>query len=168
MKRLKRERTLAATAAIGAMLALPTSAQAIDTTSVVAGAVGTELSLAVAAPAVMSFSHAAPATASSLVTVTSTQVAWTLSVSDNNTGANAGKLLKTAGTGAASLGAPLTNSLEWSPDGSTFSSLSGTPATVGTGSLVGTKTVTWRQSLTAAENVTAGDAYALTAKYTVN
>lgn len=168
MTRLKRERTLAAAAAIGAVLALPTGAQAVETASVVAGAVGTELSLAVAAPAAMSFSHAAPTTTSSLVTVTSTQAAWTLSVSDNNIGANAGKLLKTAGAGAAALGAPLTNALEWSPDGSTFSSLSGTPATVGTGSLVGTKTVTWRQTLTATENATAGDAYALTAKYTVN
>ena len=165
---MNRGRTLTTAVAIGAALALPSAAQAAETTSVVSGLVGTELSLAVGAPAVMSFSHAAPTTASSLVTVTSTQASWTLSVSDNNTGANAGKMLKTAGTGAAALGAPLTNTLEWSPDGTTFASLSGTPATVGTGALVGTKTVTWRQSLAATENVTAGDTYALTAKYTVN
>ena len=167
MKLLNRDRNLVAATAIGAVLALPSAAQAVDTTSLVTGTVGTELSLAVAAPAAMSLSHAAPATTSSLITVTSTQVSWTLSVSDNNTATNAGKMLKTAGTGVATLGAPLTNALQWAPDGTTFSSLSATPATVGTGTLVGTKTVTWRQALAATENVTTGDAYALTAKFTV-
>lgn len=154
--------------ALVAALALPAASQAADSTSVVSGAVGTELSLGVASPAVLSFSHAAPATTSSLVTVTSTQASWTLSISDDNTGLDAGRMLKTAGAGPAALGTPLANALEWSPDGSTFAALSGTPATVGTGALVGTKTVTFRQALGAAENVTAGDAYALTAKYTVN
>lgn len=165
--RLRRERILAAGAAIAA-LAVPSAAQAADSTSLVTGVVGTELSLAVAAPTVMSFSHASPTTASSLVTVTSTQASWTLSISDNNTGANAGKLLKTAGTGAAPVGDPLAGALQWSPDGTTFTDLSGTPATVGTGSLIGTKNVTFRQTLDATDDVTAGDTYALTAKYTVN
>lgn len=167
MKLLQTERNLVAAAAIGAVLALPAGAQAVETTSLVTGTVATELSLAVAAPAAMSFSHAAPATTSSVITVTSTQVAWTLSVSDNNAAANSGKMLKTAGTGVATLGAPLANALQWAPDGTTFSSLSGTAATVGTGTLVGTKTVTWRQALGATENVTTGDVYSLTAKYTV-
>ncbi len=165
--RLHRERILAAGAALVA-LALPSTAHAADSTSQVAGVVGTELSLAVAAPSVMAFSHASPSTASSLVTVTSTQASWTLSISDNNTGANAGKLLKTAGLGAASVGSPLAAALQWSPDGTTFSDLTGTPATVGTGSLIDTKTVTFRQALNATEDVSAGDTYALTAKYTVN
>ncbi len=165
--KLQQRRNLVVVAAIGTALALPSAAQAVDTTSLVTGTVGTELSLAVAAPAAMSLSHAAPATTSSVITVTSTQVAWTLSVSDNNTATNVGKMLKTAGTGAAAVGAPLANALQWAPNGTTFSSLTGTPATVGTGTLVGTQTVTWRQSLAATENVTTGDVYALTAKYTV-
>ncbi|MDQ3720874.1 MAG: hypothetical protein M3350_08880 [Actinomycetota bacterium] len=66
------------------------------------------------------------------------------------------------------MGTPLANALEWSPDGTTFANLGATNATVGTGALVGTKTVTYRQALGASENVSAGDAYALTAKYTVN
>ncbi len=151
-----------------AALALPAGAQAADSTSTVTGTVATELSLSVAAPAAMAFSHAAPATTSSLVTVTSTQTLWTLSISDNNTVTNAGKMLKTAGTGAAAVGTPLANALQWAPDATTFAALSGTPATVGTGTLVGEKTVTFKQALNATENVTAGDAYALTAKYTVN
>ncbi len=153
-----------------AALALPAGAQAADSTSVVTGTVATELSLGVTTPAALAFSHAAPATASSVATVTSTQTLWTLSISDaaGTGGANPGKMLKTAGAGPATVGTPLANALQWSPQGGTLAALSGTPATVGTGTLVGTKTVTFSQALGATENVTAGDAYALTAKYTVN
>lgn len=129
---------------------------------------GTDLALGVSTPATLALSHAAPATATSVATVTSTQLSWTLSISDNNTGVNAGHMVKTAGTGAAATGAPLAGALEWSPDAATFSPLSGAPATVGTGTLVGTKTVTLRQALDASEDVTSDDVYSLTAKYTVN
>ncbi len=155
-------------AALTAALAAPAASQAATSTSPVTGTVGTELSLSVAAPGAMTLSHAAPGTTSSLVTVTSTQASWTLSIADNNAATNSGRMLKTAGTGTAAVGTPLANALEWSPDGTTFANLGATNATVGTGALVGTKTVTYRQALGASENVSAGDAYALTAKYTVN
>ena len=151
-----------------AMVAFPASSQAANSNSVVTGTVGTELSLGVSTPAAMTFSHAAPSSTSALVSVVSTQPSWTLSVSDNNTGANAGKMLKTAGAGSAATGSPLENALEWSADNSTFTSLTGTAAQVTTGSLVSAKTVYWRQALGATENVSADDVYALTAKYTVN
>lgn len=145
---------------VAAVLAAPASAPAATSSSVVTATVGSELSLAVAAPAAMTLTHASPGAASSLVTVTSTQPSWTLSIADNNTGANAGHMLKTVGS------TPLQNALQWSPDNSTFSELSGTPATVGTGSLVGTKTVYFRQSLGATESVAAGDNYTMTVAYT--
>ena len=154
--------------AVAAALALPVASQAATGTSTVAGTVGTELSVAAATPAALSFNHTTPATTSSVVTVTSTQLAWTLSISDNNTGANTGKMLKTAGAGAAAVGSPLANALQWAPDGTTFTNLTATPAAVGVpGTLVGTKTVTYKQALGAAENVTAADAYQLTALLTV-
>ena len=167
MKTIKGSLVVATVATVGA-LALPASSLAATSTSLVAGTVGTELSLAVASPAAMAFSHSSPSTASSLVTVTSTQALWTLSIADNNSGANAGRMLKTAGIGPAAVGTPLAGALQWSPNGSTFSDLSASDATVGTGSLVGTKNITFSQALGATENVSAGDAYALTAKYTVN
>ena len=137
-------------------------------TSLVTGTAVSELSLVVATPAAMNLTHTAPATTSSLVTVTSTNLAWTLSIADNNAATNAGKMLKTAGPGAPAVGTPLANPLQWSSDATTFSDLSGSNATVGAGALVGTKTVTLRQALGATEAVTAGDAYALTLKYTAN
>lgn len=150
-----------APAAAVAALALPAAAQAATTTSVVSATIGSELSLAAATPAAMTLTHASPGASSSLVTITSTQASWTLTIADNNAGANAGHLLKTVGS------TPLVNALQWSPDNSTFSALSGSPATVGTGSLVGAKTVYFGQSLGAAEGVAAGDNYSLTVAYTV-
>ena len=150
-----------------AALALPAASQAATSTSTVSGLVGTELAVSAATPSTLSFNHTTPATASSVVTVTSTQLSWTLSVADNNTGTNTGHMLKTAGGGTAAVGSPLATALQWAPDASTFADLSGTNATVGTGTLVGTKTVTFKQALDAAENVTAGDSYQLTVKYTV-
>ena len=153
-----------------AALALPAGAQAAESTSLVTGTAISELSLGVAVPAAMNLTHTAPATTSSLVTVTSTNLAWTLSIADNAgiAGANPGKMLKTAGAVAPAVGTPLANPLQWSSDATTFSNLSGTNATVGTGTLVGTKTVTLRQALGATEAVTAGDIYGLTLKYTAN
>ena len=144
-----------------AAVAAPGTASAATTTSVVGAVVGSELSLAAATPAAMTMTHSTPGTSSSVVTVTSTQLSWTLSIADNNTGANSGHMLKTVGA------APLAGALEWSPDNATFSSLSGSPATVGTGSLVGTKNVYFRQALGASEDVAAGDNYTITVAYTV-
>lgn len=158
----------AALLAAGAALALPAGAQAAESTSLVTGTAVSELSLGVSTPAVLNLSHAAPATTSSVVTVTSTNLAWTLSIADNNAATNAGKMLKTAGATSPAVGTPLANALQWSSDASTFSDLTGANATVGAGTLVGTKTVTLRQALGATEAVTAGDAYALTLKYTAN
>jgi hypothetical protein len=147
--------------AIVATAALSGTALAASTTSIVTATVGSEVSLAVGTPAVMSLSHSTPATSSSLVTVTSTQPSWTLSIADANTGANAGHMLNAVG------GAPLAGALQWSKDGSTFSDLSATPATAKTGSLVDTQTVWFRQALGATEDVTLGDLFQLTVGYTV-
>jgi hypothetical protein len=146
-------------AAVAAAI-VPASSLAATTTSVVTGTIGTELSLSAATPAAMTLTHSTPGTSSSLVTVTSTQASWTLKISDNNTGTNAGHLLKS--------GSPLTNALEWSnASNGTFVDLTATPVTLGTGALLGTKTAYLRQSLDASEAVTAGDSYALTALFTV-
>jgi hypothetical protein len=144
-----------------AALAAPAAAAAATTTSTLNGTVGAELSISVASPAAMTFTHAAPATTSSLVTVTSTQASWTLSIVDAAT-SNAGHLFK--------VGSPATvlqNNLQWSADGATFYNLTGAPATVKTGSLVDTATVTFRQTLRPTENVVQGDVYNLVATYTV-
>ncbi len=150
-------------AAVLGALALPGSAFAADTTSEVVGAIGSELSLSVATPPAMTMTHATSGTTSSLVTVTSTQTSWTLSIRD--AGADTpGHMDRVTGTGPASLSEPL----QWSLNGSgTFYDLSATPATVKTGSLVGTALVDFRQPLGAAEGVRATDVYKLTATYTV-
>jgi hypothetical protein len=152
---------LLAALVVAVALALPASALAATSTSVISATVGSELSLAVATPGLMTLTHSTPGSASSLVTVTSTQPSWTLSIADQNTGAGAGHMLKALGA------TPLLSALQWSPDNSTFSDLSGAPATVGTGSLIGTKTVYYRQALGAAETAAAGDSYLLTVAYTV-
>jgi hypothetical protein len=152
---------LVAVLALGAALLAPSTAPAATGASVVNATVGSELSLAIAVPAPMILTHSTAGSASSLVTVTSTQLSWTLSIADSNTGANAGHMLKAAD------GTPLQNALLWSADNSTFSALSGTPATVGTGSLVGTKMVYFRQPLAPTESVATGDNYTLTVAYTV-
>ncbi len=145
--------------AVGA-LAAPSLASAAN--SPVTATIGSELSVGVATPAAMVVTHAAPGTATSLVTVVSTATSWTLSVSDNNTAANSGHLIKVAGT------APLDNALQWSNDaGVTPHAMTGTAATVGTGSGVGTKTVTYSQSLGASEAVSGGDTYAATIVYAI-
>lgn len=148
-------------AVLGAM-ALPGSALAADTTSTVAGAIGSELSLAVAAPAVMTMTHSTPGTASSLVTVVSTSPSWTLSIRD--AGSSPGLMDKVTGTGPGAL----SNPLEWSLNGSgTFANLTASPATVKTGAFVGTALVDFRQSIATSEAVNAADTYNLTATYTV-
>lgn len=156
-------RRAAAIATCGAIAALaaPVNASAETTSSVVNASVGSELSLAATSPAGMTLTHSTPGTTSSLVSVTSTQPSWTLSIADSNSGANSGRMLKTVG------GTPLQNPLQWSPDNATFSSLSGSAATVGTGSLVGSKNVYFRQALGASEDVAAGDNYTINVAYTV-
>ncbi len=140
-----------------------------SSTSAITGTAAPELSLAVASPAALVLTHATPATATSVVTVTSTSPSWTLTISDQDGSGSgtAGRMDKVNCIGGALLGGSLTNALQWSPDGTTFTSLSGTPATVATGSLVGATTVTYKQSLGATEAVTAADCYSLTATYTV-
>jgi hypothetical protein len=165
--RLRRSLIRTSLLAITVTLALPGVSQAAESTSLVGGVVGSEISVVAATPVALSLSHASPATASTVVTVTSTQPSWTLSISDNNTGSNSGHILKTAGTGAAAVDSPLGSALQWSPDGASFFDLTGTPAEVGTGSLVGTKTVTYKQALGSTEDVSTGDAYQLTTKLTV-
>jgi hypothetical protein len=156
-----RRRTLLAALTTAVALAIPGSATAATTTSVVGATVGSEVSLAVGLPAAMVLTHSAPGTTNTAVVVTSTAPSWTLSIADNNTGAGAGHLLK-----AIAL-TPLQSALQWSPDGTTFQDLSGTPATVGTGSLVQTKNVYFRQALGATEAAAVGDSYSLTVAYTV-
>lgn len=150
-------------AVLGAM-ALPGSALAADTTSTVSGAIGSELSLAVATPAVMTITHSTPGTTSSLVTVTSTSLSWTLSIRDASGSATPGHMSRVTGGGPDTL----ENPLEWSLNGSgTFQGLTASPATVKTGALVGTALVDFRQPLGATEGVNATDTYNLTATYTV-
>jgi hypothetical protein len=149
-------------AVLGALL-LPGSAFALDTTSTVAGAVGSELSLAVATPAAMVLTHSTPGTSSSLVTVTSTSPSWTLSIRDAGA-TTPGLMDRVLGTGPSSL----ENPLEWKLSTSgTYNNLTSSPATVKTGSLVGTAQVDFRQPLNATEAVNATDTYNLTATYTV-
>ena len=149
-------------AAVFGALALPGSALAVDTTSTVSGAVGSELSLAVAAPSVMTLTHSTPGTASSLVTVTSTSLSWTLSIRDAVT--TPGLMDRVLGSGPDTL----TNPLQWKLSTSgTYNDLTASAATVKTGSLVGTALVDFRQALGASEPVQAADTYNLTATYTV-
>ena len=150
-------------AAVLGALALPGSAMAVDTTSTVSGAIGSELSLAVAAPAVMSMTHATPGATSSMVTVTSTALSWTLSIRDAGA-TTPGYMDRVTGTGPAGL----SNPLEWKLSSSgSYNNLSASPATVTTGSLVQAVQVDFRQALGASEAVTATDTYGLTATYTV-
>jgi hypothetical protein len=155
-------------AAAAAALAIPSTALAASTPSVVTGLVGTELSITAATPAVIPLTHATPGTSSQVVTIISTQASWTLTIADQNTGANAGHMLKTLGLGSAPVGSPLNLALQWSPDGTTFNNVTGSPATVGTGALVGTKTVSLKQALDNLDAVTTGDTYALTLNYTAS
>lgn len=149
-------------AVLGA-LALPGSAMALDATAPVSAAVATELSLSVATPAAMTLNHSTPGTTSSLVTVTSTQPTWTLSIKDA-AATTPGRMARGVGTGPANL----TNPLEWRLSGATtYNNLSGTAATVTTGTLVGTALVEYRQSLTSSEAVKAAETYSLTSTFTV-
>jgi hypothetical protein len=162
------KKTLFLAAVVAGALAIPSTALAASTPSVVTGLVGTELSITATTPAVIPLSHATPGTSTQVVTVVSTQPSWTLTVADNNTGANAGHMLKTLGTGSAPVGSPLNLALQWSPDGTTFNNVTGSAATVGTGALVGAKTVTLKQALDNLDAVTTGDTYALTLNYTAS
>lgn len=151
----------AAVAAFGA----PSAALALDTDSTVSGTAGTELSLAVATPAAMTFTPSTDGTSSSVVTVTSTQASWTLSVLEKGAGnpvvAGDGKLAATVG------GAALANPLKWKVGATAFTALTGTAATVSTGTLVDTRTVDYLQEINATESITAGDAYSAILTYRV-
>jgi hypothetical protein len=145
-----------------ATMVAPAGASAL--TSTVNGTVGAELSLAIATPAVMTLTHGTPGSSSSVVTVTSTNASWTLTVSDASGSSQPGHMNK--------VGAPtvfLQDALQWSSNsGATWNSLSGTAATVGTGALLGTKTVTYQQALASGEGAAAGDSYNITVTYTAS
>jgi len=143
------------------LLALPASSMAADQNATVSGVVGTELSLAAATPGAMTFSPSTDGTASSAVTVTSTQPSWTLSILDQSA-TTPGHLDKASGVGS------LTDPLEFRLSGAgSYSSLSGSAQTVTTGSLVDTKTVDYRQQIEATEDIAAGDAYNAVVTYRV-
>jgi hypothetical protein len=142
-------------------IAAPSAASAIGTTSIVSGTIGSELSLSVAPPVAMVLTHGEAGASSSAVKVVSTDPSWTLSVADHNTGANAGHMIKLAGSKV------LDDPLEWSVNDTSFSTLSGSPATVASGSLVGSKTVYFRQALSPEDEVAEGESYSLTVAYTV-
>lgn len=154
----------------GAVLALflPTQAQAasIGSDSLVAGVGGSELAITVATPAAMTFTPSTDGAATSLVTVTSTAPAWTLSVLDQSA-TTPGKLDKVDCVTGASTGGGLANPLQWSTDGIAFNDLSGTAATVATGTLVDAKTVTYKQQVDPGDGVALAACYQLTATYTV-
>ena len=159
--RVMRKATIVA--AVG-MLALPASALAVDTTSQVTGAIGSELSLSVATPAAMTMTHAQAGATSSLVTVTSTELSWTLSIRDASA-TTPGQMDRLTGTGPSSLASPL----QWRLSGaSSYNNLSGTAATVKSGTLIDTALVEFNQPLGASEAVNATDTYGLTATYTVS
>jgi hypothetical protein len=154
-------------AVAAAALALPASATAASTNSQVTGVAGAELSLVAATPAQMVITHAVPGTTSSLVTVTSTNPTWNLSIKDGGSDATLGRMDKCNLLGV--LDSPLvslTNALQWKVGANAFAPLSGVDAAVGAGSLVQAYTVDFQQSLAAAESVTAGNLYCLTVTYT--
>jgi xanthosine utilization system XapX-like protein len=170
--------TLAAALATTALAAGAGSAQAAD--SLVAGTVGSELSLAVGTPSAMTLTHASAGSSSSVVTVTSTQPSWTLSIADKETtaGGTPGRMDKCiAGiptdSDAATAGLQpvysLLNALQWRVTGGSFAPLSATPAQVGlVGALIGTRTVEFSQSLDSSDAVAAADQYCLTVSYTAS
>jgi hypothetical protein len=150
-------------AAVLGALALPGSAVAAETTSDVAGAVGSELSISAQSPGAMVMTRGAEGSTSSVVTVTSTHAAWTLSIRDDDP-ATPGRMDRVTGSGPSSLGEPL----EWSLNGSgVYTNLSATPAAVRTGSFVESVQVDFRQRLTVSEDVAANETYKLTATYSV-
>jgi hypothetical protein len=166
---IKKLAFVASVAALGLIAPAGALAASTSTASEVTSTAGAELSLVVATPAAMTLTHAVTPTATSAVTVTSTSPSWTLSVSDQDASGSLtpGKMDRVNCITSALLGGSLASALQWSVDGTTFNSLSGTPATVATGSLVDAKTVTYRQALGATEGITVGDCYRLTATYTV-
>lgn len=165
-------RAVLAVAATLALLAVPGTALAAteSSDSDVTGVVAANLALSVGTPAQMSLTHISNATSTSLVTVTSTSLSWTLSIRDQDASLSGtpGRMDKVNCVTGALLGGSLESPIEWSGNlGSTYSNLTGTPATVMTGSLVDAKTVTYRQVLGASEDVAAGECYKLRATFTV-
>lgn len=177
---MRKTRLIAGLAAVVATAALAGPASAANSNSLVVGTVGTELSLAVGAPAAMTFTHSTPGTASSLVTVTSTNPTWTLSIKDGGNGAadtTLGRMdrctvdtsvVPPVVTAIANPLVSLTNPLQWNVDNGAYSNLSGSDATVRAGALVEAHTVGFQQSLAAAEDVPSGTVYCANVAYTVN
>lgn len=158
-------------------LALATAAFALASSSPAAGAtstsdatglVGSELSLTVAAPAAMTFTPSADGASSSLVSVTSTQSSWSLTVHDA-AATTPGQMDRVNCVTRAPLGGSLDTALAWTaPGAGTSGSLSGTPATVkANGSLIEAVPVSFTQPVGATEDVATGDCYQVTLTWTV-
>jgi hypothetical protein len=169
MRTRARMRTILLVSAIAALsLTLSPSALAAGGTSDATGLVGADLSVAAATPALMTFTPSTPGTSSSVVTVTSTQPSWNLTVHDSGV-TTPGQMDRVNCVTRAPLGDSLDNALSWSaPAAGTSGSLSGTPATVkANGSLVASVTVNFTQPIGATEDLTAGDCYGVTLTWTV-
>lgn len=144
-----------------ALMATPATAAAQSlTTSLVGGEVGTQLAIQVEAPDVMSIGPASSASSSALITVISTVPSWTLSVHDAS-GTTPGYMDKVGGGGS------LSQPVQWRYGATSWTALSGTPATVSSGSLVGTRLVEFRQQVLSGDGVVEGDDYQLTATFRV-
>ena len=155
-------------AAVGiAVLTFPAAAAAVGSTTDVTGVVGSELSVAATDPLPMAFSPSIDGTATSTVTVTSTQPSWSLTIHDAGT-TTPGQMDKANCTTRALLTGSLASALAWAAPGpGTSGSLSGTPATVkSNGSLVDSVVVNFTQGIGASEDLAVGDCYQLAVTWT--
>jgi hypothetical protein len=154
------------TIAVAALaVALPGSALAATSSNDVAGTVGSELSVSATAPGAMSFSPSTDGLSSSTVTVSSTQSAWTLSISDAGA-TTPGQLDKVDCTTRVASSGSLASALGWA--GPALSgSLSDTAATVKSGASVEDVAVSFTQAIGATEDLVADDCYQLAVTWTV-
>jgi hypothetical protein len=151
-----------------AALTLTPNAVAATGTSEVPGVAGSELSVVAATPSAMTFTPSTDGTSSTLVTVTSTQLSWSLTVHDAGA-TTPGQMDKVDCVTRAPLGGSLSNPLAWSaPGAGTSGALSATPATVmANGSLAGTVAVDLTQGIDATEDIASGTCYGVTLTWTV-
>jgi hypothetical protein len=163
-----RHNSRALLASVIAALALTFSPSALAADSIATGIVGSQLSLVVSTPAVMTFTPSTDGVASSLVTVTSTQPSWSLTVHDA-LATTPGQMDEVNCVTRALAGGSLGTALFWSaPAEGTSGSLSSTPATVKAGgAFVDTVTVNFTQAVDPAEDLATGDCYQVTLSWTV-
>lgn len=137
-------------------MAFPAAGLAASTTDY-STQIGSELS--VVSPATTGLSgltHVSPATGSTVVDVTSTAAAWTLTATD---------AAVTSKGYMRNVSNALSNPLQIAATGGTSGDLTASGVSVG-GAGVESKTFTFSQSLGASENVVAGNDYGLTVTYT--